>query len=98
MTTKEKRRQNATEKRRRDAAEKRRRTTYTIAAQERYHEKIEISKVTANPTTEPEIYEWLVSRENKSGAIKELIYKEIKRLARKDKTAAEKTKDADEDK
>lgn len=93
MTTKEKRRQNATEKRRRTS-----RTTYTIAAQERYHEKIEISKVTANPTTEPEIYEWLVSRENKSGAIKELIYKEIKRLARKDKTAAEKTKDADEDK
>lgn len=92
MTAKEKRRRNATERSRRS------RSTYTIAAQERYHEKIEISKVTANPTTEPEIYEWLVSRENKSGAIKELIYKEIKRLARKDKTAAEKTKDADEDK
>ena len=72
------------------------RMPYTVAAQERYLDKIEISKVTANPTTEPDIYEWLVSRENKSGAIKELITQEIIRVRRKEKTSAKSASKTDE--
>lgn len=79
------------------------RKPYTAAAQERYLDKIIIAKVTANPTTEPDIYEWLDTRENRSGELKVLIKKEIERLKRaadtkKASTAKSKAKKiADED-
>ena len=56
------------------------RKPYTAAAQERYLDKIIIAKVTANPTTEPDIYEWLDTHKNRSGELKVLIKKEIERL------------------
>lgn len=46
-------------------------------AQSKYANKLLIAKVSANPDTEVEIYQWLSQQPNKSGALKALIEKEI---------------------
>lgn len=46
-------------------------------AQAKYQDKILVARVNANPDTEANIYQWLSQQENKSGAIKALIEKEI---------------------